>query len=344
MKKISLYFLAVVLLCAACAKTPVTPSNAAAKAWFDAWVVSNDDGSWEETPLGCYIMEDEPGTGAVIQSDTTENHYLWVEYVATTLRGSVSAYTYSETYRWAAEQMNDAQPYYYFGPRVWQRGENTLYAGLDDALVGMKEGGRRKIAMPGWLGTYSRYKTANLYYEKASGTSAIYDVKLVKIIPELHDWEADSLLAYVRRHFPGADEKTGKETGLYYVQRTAPRNNVPLSVDSTYYVNYIGRCLDGRVFDTSIRDTAMFYGIWSPSRTYGPVSVKWAEKAADFKMNDNSVITGFAGTLLQMGRYEAGTGMFVSSMGYAAQGSDDGKMIPPFSPLRFDIELCDSGN
>ena len=103
MKKISLYFLAVVLLCAACAKTPVTPSNAAAKAWFDAWVVSNDDGSWEETPLGCYIMEDEPGTGAVIQSDTTENHYLWVEYVATTLRGSACALSETGSQRAAPE-------------------------------------------------------------------------------------------------------------------------------------------------------------------------------------------------------------------------------------------------
>ncbi len=343
MNKFTLYSLAAVLLLAACAKTPTTPTNAASKAFFDAWVTINDDGSWVKTPLGAYIMEDEPGTGAVVEADTTANHYLWMEYVATTLKGSVSSFTFSETYRWAAEQMNAAKSYYYFGPRIWQRGENTLFAGLDDALVGMREGGRRKVALPGWLNTYARYSTPEEYYDKASGTSAIYDIKLVKIIPELHDWEADSLLNYVRRHFPGADEKTGKETGLYYIQRIPPRGDVPLSVDSTYYVHYIGRCLDGRVFDTSIRDTAMFYGIWSPSRTYGPVSIKWAEKAADFKMNgESSVITGFAGTLLQMGRYEGGTGIFISSMGYGSQGSSDGNMIPPFSPLRFDIQLCDS--
>ena len=332
MKYIRLSAALALLLAGACAKTPATETNAASKVFFDAWVELHND-NWTRTPLGCYIIEEEAGEGAEVLADTTDNHYLWVEFTATTLQGSLSSFSDAQS----ARQMNVYKEQNYYGPRVWQRGVNTLYAGVDDAMVGMKEGGRRKFAMPGWLGTYVRYGSEQGYYKNATGTAAVYDVRLVRILPPLYTWELDSLRSYVGRHFPQAGEPVSE--GLYYVRRKAPRNDVPLAADSTYYINYVARCLDGRVFDTNIRDTAVFYGIWSNSRTYGPSSVKWASSADKITLGGNSVISGFSKTLLQMGRYEAGTGMFVSSLGYSSSGSGDA--IPPFSPLRFDIELCD---
>lgn len=335
MKKIAIYLFAAMLLSFACAKSPVTSPNDAAKAYFDAWVEINNDGSWQTTPLGVYIMEDEPGTGAEVLTDTTGNHYLWVDYYSTTLKGSLTQYTYE----WAFRQMNTYAEYYYYGPRVWQRGENTMYAGIEDALIGMKEGGRRKFAVPAWLGVYARHSGVQAYLDAASGTAAIYDVKLAKIIPELHDWEADSVWHTVHRLFPEKAYKDSIVTGMYYIRTKAPSSEGDMPTDTTVYINYIGRCLDGRVFDTNIRDTAVFYGVWNASRTYGPISIKWAEKVEDLKMDgSSSLIRGFAEILKQMHPDEAGTGMFCSSRGYGSSGS--GSAIPPFSPLRFDIELC----
>jgi len=336
MKNLTITCASALLLLSGCARTPVTATNDAAKVWFDAWLQIHED-NWTRTPLGCYITEDAPGTGAGVQEDTTGNRYLWVEYTATTLEGSLNAYSDAAS----ARQMNAYAPYNYYGPRIWQRGENTLYAGVEDALIGMKEGGRRRFVMPGWLGTYLRYKDEATYLDKATGTAAIYDVKLVKIIPDIVAWETDSLRSYLKAHFPEAGD-TPVEDGFCYIRRKAAINDVPMTADSTYYINYVARCLDGRVFDTSIRDTAEFYGIRSGTRAYGPVGIKWAATADKITMGSSgsSVITGFAQTLLQMGRYEAGTGIFISTLGYKSTGS--GNAIPPFSPLRFDIELCDN--
>jgi len=328
--------LAAILLFSACAKAPVTSVSDASKIWFDAWLDVNDPNhEWVRTPLGCYIMEDVPGRGAEVLTDTTENHYLWTEYRIYTINKGLANYTDALS----ARQMNSYREYNYYGPRVWQRGENTMYAGVDDALVGMKEGGYRKFVMPSWLGTYQRYASEDKYMNEVSGTTGIYEVRLVKIIPEIHKWESDSVWNYVHRHYPRKEYKDSIVTGMYYIRTKAPSTTTDMPNDTTCYINYIGRCLDGRVFDTNIRDTAVYYGIWNSSRTYGPVSIKWAEKAEDMKMDgSSSLISGFSATLKQMKPDEAGTGVFTSSWGYATSGSGD--LIPPFSPLRFDIELC----
>ena len=108
--------------------------------------------------------------------------------------------------------------------------------------------------------------------------------------------------------------------------------------------DYIGRLLNGTVFDTSIRDTAMFYGIYSSGRSYGPVSINFGSEWSDSKMGaeSNSIISGFARTLWTMHPKEKGTGIFYSPLGYSYNGS--GGIIPPYSPLRFDIELVANPN
>ena len=53
----------------------------------------------------------------------------------------------------------------------------------------------------------------------------------------------------------------------------------------------------------------------------------------------SSVIDGFSYMLWRMGPFEAGTGIFLSRLGYAASGS--GSSIPAYSPLRFDIEVVE---
>ena len=44
--------------------------------------------------------------------------------------------------------------------------KSTIQAGLADAIIGMKEGGRKKVIIPSWLMTYKSYDTPEEYLEK----------------------------------------------------------------------------------------------------------------------------------------------------------------------------------
>ena len=111
-----------------------------------------------------------------------------------------------------------------------------------------------------------------------------------------------------------------------------------MPTDTTVYINYTGRRMaDNQVFDTTIADTAKFYHIYDASRTYAPVPITWAEKAADIKMNDNSVVNGFAYGLHAMHAGEKASFLFGYNLGYGSSGS--GSLIQPYAALRFDIEM-----
>lgn len=336
MKKTLLYALILLPLAASCAKVKTSGTNDAAKAYFDAWAIRNGCDSWSQSPLGSWIIEDKEGSGAQVQEDTALSPFIYVEYSTYTLEGGLTAGTGAQT----AKQLGVYQENGYYGPSIWRRGENTLYAGVDEAVTGMKVGGRRKFAMPGWLATYQRYTSVSKYLSEVTGSSVIYDVELKEIITSIHQWEADSVWHYVHRRWPEKEFTDSVVTGMYYIRKKAPINSVAFTADSTYYINYVGRCLDGRVFDTNIRDTAMYYGIWSSTRSYAPSGVKWASKEADLKLGGSTVISGFSKMLWQMGRYEAGTAVFRSALGYSSTGS--GTAIPPYSPLRFDVEFVDN--
>ena len=103
---------------------------------------------------------------------------------------------------------------------------------------------------------------------------------------------------------------------------------------------YIGRRIsDGQVFDTTIADTAKFYHIYNPSRTYKPVSVTMAEKAEDVKLSGSSVVSGFAYGLKAMHPEEKASFVFGYNLGYGSSGGSDTAMVPPYAALRFDVEM-----
>ena len=113
---------------------------------------------------------------------------------------------------------------------------------------------------------------------------------------------------------------------------------VEMPIDTTVYINYTGRRLsDGQVFDTTIADTAKVYHIYNPSKTYAPVPVTWAEKAADIKLDGSKVVDGFALGMFAMHAGEKASFCFGFNLGYGSSGS--GSMIPGYAALQFDIEL-----
>jgi FKBP-type peptidyl-prolyl cis-trans isomerase FklB len=329
--------LAMALSAICCAKAVKEGPNDAEERYFNAWMKVNHP---DLSPVGSgiYILDEEAGNGAEINKDS----YVYASYTVTDLEGNITTYTEKET----AEQIGKYVPSDYYGPKVITTFENTLPTGLKEAIIGMKVGGKKKIIIPSWLMTYKTYDTPEEYLEnESSGTSCIYDIKITDVALDISKHEIRQMSQYFvdngdifGRDFTSADSLKG-HYGCYYRQLQAPVDTTSFPKDTTIYINYTGKLLNGQVFDTTIEKVAKDNNIYSASRTYEPTSIKWAEKYEDLTMgsSNSSMINGFALTLWQMRSMEKGVGVFYSPMGYSDNGS--GSSIPPYSPLVFEIEI-----
>lgn len=334
MKKIIIPALAALTLVCGCAKTQSEGLNDSSKRFLDAWIqVYHPELVSKKVFPGYYIMKDVPGTGDLV-GPAILTPYIRAEYRITDLEGNILTSTYEEDSYKLRTYVKSA----YYGPEVFGRQDNAMYTGLDYAVSDMKVGGTRELLIPGWLMGNERFETEEEYIRNVSGTTCIYKIEVKDRIQDVVKWEQDSLWTFVRNNYPYA---TCDTTGFYRQVIRKSTDGVPFQKDTTIYINYIGRRLDGMVFDTSIADTAKVYGLYSSSGTYGPVVVKWNKDASSITMgtDNNSVITGFAYLLSKMGPYEKAIGMFTSDLGYSSGGS--GNAIPGYSPLLFEVEVVD---
>ena len=336
MKKIIIPFLfvAAVLAVSGCAKQAVSGPNDANKRYFDAWVKVNHPEA-RQTELGVYIIEDEPGTGAEVK----EGGFVLMDYIATNLEGNIASSTYKET----AEQLGNYSETAYYGPKFQTTTKGTIHAGLLDAMEGMKVGGHRKVVIPTWLMTYSTHKTEKEFLaEESSTSSAIYDITVKDFTENIIDWQIEKIGSYLEENsdlFNGMTtaDSLKNHKGFYYKSIVPAADTTSFPSDTTIYINYTGRLIDGTVFDTTDERVAKDNGLWSASRTYAPVSVTWGEDSSDINMGGSSIITGFSLTLWQMRAFERGIGIFTSAYGYGYSGS--GESIPGFAPLIFEIKI-----
>jgi FKBP-type peptidyl-prolyl cis-trans isomerase FkpA len=118
-------------------------------------------------------------------------------------------------------------------------------------------------------------------------------------------------------------------SGLKYKISKIGLKPKPLSGD-TVLVNYTGKLLNGKVFDSSIASVAKAAGLDQPGRPYEPYK---------FPLGAGQVIPGWDEGLLLLNEGGKATFIVPSSLAYADRGSPDGTTIPPFSTLIFDVEL-----
>lgn len=330
----TLFWIAVSAVClCSCAKNAIENSNEATKRYFDAWIRSNYPDAQKTYP-GIYIVEDIPGTGELI-GDPVDSLFIEADYTITALDGQYASYTYADI----AKQLGEYNKTKCYGPQLMTFGNGGTYAGPEYAFKTMRVGGSRKIVIPGWLFTLNRYDKEEDYIKNVTGTNYIYDVHMTARIPDEPKWEVDSIGRYIGRLY-GKSVSDSLKYGFYYIRTKEPKDTTSYKADSTFYINYIGRRLDGQVFDTTIKDTAIMNGVYRSGADYKPVKITYANSYTDIKMSGNSVIDGFAYALYQMKPYESCTAIFYSALGYSSSGSGD--MIPQFSPLRFDISIVDS--
>lgn len=327
---------------AGCAKTVQPGVNDANKRFLDAWLSVNHP-DVKPSGLGIYVLEETEGAGAAVEKDG----FAIVNYTIRDLDGNISSYTGKET----AKQLGKYDTTFYYGPKVWTTTDETIQAGVSDAIVGMKAGGHKKVIIPGWLLSYKVYDSAEDYLnppkEKKKKDEdnttvtydhAIYDIEVVDFAENVYEWEVRNIGDYLAAEPSlGLSVADSLQYGFYYRQLTAPTDTTSFPKDTTIYINYTGKLLSGLVFDTTDERTAKDNGIYSSSKEYKPVSISWGESYSDIKMGSSSIIGGFGLTLWQMRAFEKGVGIFYSPLGYSYSGS--GSSIPGYAPLIFEIEI-----
>jgi FKBP-type peptidyl-prolyl cis-trans isomerase FkpA len=116
-------------------------------------------------------------------------------------------------------------------------------------------------------------------------------------------------------------------SGLKYVITKPSIKRKPLNGD-TVYVNYTGKTLDGKVFDSSVETVAKAAGLQQAGRKYDPI---------DLVLGAHRVIPGWEEGLLLLNDGAKATFIIPSALAYGERGG--GEAIPPFSTLVFDVEL-----
>lgn len=335
MKRIFLYALcAAAALASGCAKHAATGPNEANKRYFDAWLKIN----YPDAPrygTGNYIIDEKQGEG----SEVTRDGYAFVEYIIRDLSGNISSYSSEETARQLGKYSRSA----YYGPRIWSTAENKLMAGVFDAVTGIRTGGSRKSIIPSWMMTSSVYDSEEEYLKyETNNASAIYEIKVTDFTADIDKWQIDSIGKYLMANPEIYGSMTAADSlsyGFYYHQTKEPSDTAAFPQDTTIYINYTGKLLNGLVFDTTIERVAKDNGLWSSSKTYSPLKITWADKAAGLQLEGNTVTEGFTKTIWQMRAMEHGIGIFWSDLGYGSSGS--GNRIPEYMPLIFEIEITE---
>lgn len=116
-------------------------------------------------------------------------------------------------------------------------------------------------------------------------------------------------------------------SGLFYIIKEEGSGEFPNS-GQLVSVNYVGKYLDGRVFDTSVDSVAREAGIFDENRNYQPF---------EFTLG-RGVITGWTIGISLLKEGSSATLLIPSGYAYGPRGSES---IAPNSVLLFEVELVD---
>jgi FKBP-type peptidyl-prolyl cis-trans isomerase FkpA len=181
------------------------------------------------------------------------------------------------------------------------------------------------------------------------GKYLIYEVKIEKVIARGN--QTDPVFqAHVTDYFKAQAEVIKKQepakikkfvedkkltvttttSGLQY-QITKPGSGVNVVAGDTAVVNYTGRLLNGKIFDTSVKEEAMKdKKMLDPRRTFQPLKVP---------VGAGAVIKGWDEGLQLLNKGAKATLVIPSDLGWGEQGAPP--MIGAFAPVTFDVEIVD---
>lgn len=176
-------------------------------------------------------------------------------------------------------------------------------------------------------------------YKAGTGMKLVYEIKLTDIITreemeqeqanfmenmqQAQAAEKEALAKYVADNNIKA---TPDDEGLYIIVNKKG-NGQKVEIGRQVAINYTGRLLDGKVFDTSIESVAKENGVYDSRRPYEPLS---------YRVGEQSLIRGWEKGVINQPAGSKLTLIIPSSLGYGPQTIGS---IPANSSLIFDIEI-----
>lgn len=268
-----------------------------------AHVKVNYNDTLSRTALGAYYYTLRKGSGPAMPEDTG---YVFVRQNTYNFDYDLTATSYETT----AKQLGIFSRNKYYGPLLWRYGFGTNMIGIEEVLQTMRVGEIKRIILPSWLSGY----TENASYTENT-TPAVYDIEVTGCGIDLDQYQIDTLESFRDRFYPGTDSlKRG-----FYLKTLTEGGGDTIKTNNTVSIWYIGRFLDGHIFDTNIADTATFYGLSTSSTRLFSVKVLADEDIKDD--TENKSIAGIRHALMNMRVGETAVCFFHSDYGYGAEGS-----------------------
>lgn len=136
---------------------------------------------------------------------------------------------------------------------------------------------------------------------------------------------------------PGILEKAVKDNkfdnklvnGVYFKKTLTNKEKQTPKEGDKVKVHYIGKFVDGKLFDTSVESAAKEANKYQQGRPYEPL---------EFSIGKHMMIPGFEEAVKMMNKGEKAIVLIPSKLAYGAQGRGE---IAPATPLIFELELVD---
>lgn len=332
------------LLIFSCAKEREESDRELQEKILDAYIATKCPTA-QKLPSGLTIIDQAAGTGSFPKDDDG----CYIHYDTYSLDGTCQSTTDSVK----ARHLGTFDYSRYYGPALFILNESSTI-GMAELLKKVNKGGSIKAIMPPWLTLNQRNYNTGKYKAQQYNVNMIYEIrKMGHIFSDLDKFQRDSLESYSKKYFsPKIDSlKNG-----YYFRNFVHTSTIPaadtVKADTLVHVWYIGRLLDGYVFDTNILDTAKKYRIYSSSNSYKPLEVKMKARYSEMistqeesATDAGKVIEGFARALKSMTIGDNAVTFFSSDYGYRAQSTMKGGVgIPEYSMLRFDLWMGKSND
>lgn len=341
-------FAILALACAAiagCAKERELSEREIQEKILDAYIQANCPTA-QKLSSGLTILSLEPGAGPIAPGN---NDGIYIHYNTYNLDGTCQSTTDSIK----ARMLGTYDAAIYYGPSLFIL-NTTITQGMKELLGKLHQGGTATAIIPPWLTAAGASSSSYTNSGHQSNTNMIYEIKAGIVIDDVDKFQIDSLESYSKLNFTPKIDSTSMG---WYFRNFTHTSGIPASdtveAGTKVGVWYVGRLLDGYVFDTNIRDTAKKYRIYDATNDYEPLSVEMGKTYQDMTTygssatsNDastgsegsSSLILGFVRGVKNMTYADKGVTFFMSGLGYGSEGNmKSGKGVPEYAMLRFDL-------